>query len=303
MPKTNGHIFFPLAFLVLLGMIASPVSAGYQITAEPIGATWVSWGQSTGTTYDASPNGMAMQRIAWDLSSGTTVDYTIWYGDGRTLSGQMVYTPVDMQVLGVGYQHTVVSMGGVTSEYDYIGASQIGRFDIVGYAKNETSTGVYQNGLIIYDSVFGLSDLKCVVFTPTTGTSTAIYKVSWSSNQPVKAGAFINQRTKVEGAASKTVLDIAWEWINYCIALASTVKDFVVSLMVWIKFLFIDNLLLVVALWISVTMAYSAMTSRGNVFNFYKKFFKYQRTLLNFIMDIWNYFIQIVSAFRGIFRL
>lgn len=303
MPQTKSRIASLLVFLVLLGMIASPVCAGYQITAEPLGATWVSWGQSTGTTYDASTNGMAMQRIAWNLSIDTTVDYTLWYGNGSITSGQLIYTPVGTQIAGVGEKHTSVSMGGVVSEYDYIGSSAIGRFDIVGYAKNETSTGVYQNGLIVYDSVFGISDMKCVVFTPTTSTGTAIYKVSWSSNQPIKAGAYINTRTAVEGAASKTVLDIVWEWINFAISLASSVKDFVISLMVWIKFLFIDNLLLVIALWIAVTMAYAAITSVGNIFGFYKKFFKLQRALLTLIMELWNYFIQIIASFRGIFRL
>jgi hypothetical protein len=303
MPQKNLRISVLLAFLVLLGVIVSPVSAGYQITAEPLGTTWVSWGQSTGTMYDASQNGMAMQRIMWDLPIGTTIDYTLWYGNGSTVSGQMIYEPVGIQVAGGGYKHTEVSMGGVSSGYDYMGTSLIGRADIAGYAKNETSDGVYQNGLIIYDSVFGLSDQKCVVFFPTSEAGAVIYKVQWSSNNPVKAGAFINPRSSVVSAASKSVLDIAWEWINYAIALGVFVYGFTVAVFVWIKFLFIDNLLLVVALWISVTMAYSAMTSRGNVFKFYTKFLRYQKTLLNFIMELWNYFIQIISAFRGIFKL
>jgi hypothetical protein len=127
--------------------------------------------------------------------------------------------------------------------------------------------------------------------------------VQWSSDNPVTAGAYINPRSSVVSASSKSILDVAWDWINYAIAIAVFVYGFVVAIFVWIKFLFIDNLLLVVALWISVTMAYSAITSKGNIFNFYKKFFKYQKALLNFIVDLWNYLVQIISAFRGIFRL
>jgi hypothetical protein len=306
-PQKNLHIVILLAFLVLVGVIVSPVCAGYQLTAQ-VGtgaATWVSWGQSTGLTYDASTNGMAMRSLNWDLTIGTTVDYTIWYGNGSTVSGQLIYTPVGLQdpVFGAGYKHTQVSMGGVSSGYDYFGDANIGRFDIASYAKNETSSGVYQNGLIVYDSVFGLSDMKCVAFYPTSNAGdSVIYKVSWTSNNPIKAGTYISKRSALAGDVSKSILDIAWEWINLAISLAGAVKDFVLGLYTWIKFLTIDNLLLVVALWIAVTMAYSAISTR-DIFKFYTKFFKLQKTFLNFVTEMWNYFIQIISFFRDIFRL
>jgi hypothetical protein len=49
-------------------------------------------------------------------------------------------------------------------------------------------------------------------------------------------------------------------------------------------------------------MAYSAISTR-NIFQFYQKFFRLQRALLDFIVQMWNYLVQIISSFRGIFRI
>ena len=73
------------------------------------------------------------------------------------------------------------------------------------------------------------------------------------------------------------MLDIACpEWINFAIAIAGLVFGFVLMIVGLIKFFFIDNLLLVVALWLGVTMAYSAISTR-NIFQFYHKVLQISR--------------------------
>jgi len=291
--------FTPIIISVfLLILLAVPVSASYEITAEPFGTELVHWDQVSSITYDASPEGKAIQRLSFDVPTGTTINYTLWYGNGATVSGWMEYHNV-----GSYQQHTEVAIGGTASGYEYTGLQEIGRIDIVGYAKNKTGEDSYENGLIIYDSVFGISDMKAVVFYPiSSSTVSTVYKVSWTSNNPVYANAYVNTREAVTEAASKSVLDVISEWVTFAVGMAVTVKDVAISAFYWIKFFFFDNLGMTVALYISISLAYSACTAR-NVFQFFRNFINFQRKLFEFILSLWHLLISIVETFRSIFRV
>jgi hypothetical protein len=75
------------------------------------------------------------------------------------------------------------------------------------------------------------------------------------------------------------------------------------GLVYWLKFLFVDNLIMTVILYLTGTMAYAANTSR-NIFAFYKTWFRQQIALFNFISNAFSTTIsivaQIVTAAGGI---
>lgn len=301
MTKNKGHILILLAFLLIGGMIVSPVCAlGYEITAEPLGGQINALqGQVTSAVVDVSPDGDAVQRISVDVPTGTTVNFTLYYGSGSTVSGWMTYNNT-----GSFLQYSEVAIDSDVHGYEYVGIQEIGRIDIVGYARNWTSDTEYTTGFIVYDSVFGISERKAMAYYPVSSVSdNVIYKFEITSNNPVAVAYYTNTRANVGKAAVNTPLQAVNEWVTFAISIGGALLGFVIGVFGLIKFFFIDNLLLIIALWISVTMAYSAITSGGNVFKFYTKFFKYQRTLLEFMVQLWNYLIQIISAFRGIFRI
>jgi fermentation-respiration switch protein FrsA (DUF1100 family) len=297
----KAPILILLAFLLVGGMIVSPVCAlGYEITAEPLGGQINALqGQVTSAVVDVSPDGDAVQRISVDVPTGTTVNFTLYYGSGSTVSGWMTYNNT-----GSFLQYSEVAIDSDVHGYEYVGIQEIGRIDIVGYARNWTSDTEYTTGFIVYDSVFGISERKAMAYYPVSSVSdNVIYKFEITSNNPVAVAYYTNTRANVGKAAVNTPLQAVNEWVTFAISIGGALFGFVIGLFGLIKFFFIDNLLLIIALWISVTMAYSAITSGGNVFRFYTKFFRYQRALLDFMVQLWNTLIQIISSFRGIFRI
>ncbi|MCJ7696867.1 MAG: hypothetical protein MUO73_00850, partial [Thermoplasmata archaeon] len=81
-----------LAFLILAGMIISPVCARYEISPQPLSGDMITTpGKVTDLTVDVYTEGKAFHKISVDLGTGTSVNFTLWYGNGATVSGWMSY--------------------------------------------------------------------------------------------------------------------------------------------------------------------------------------------------------------------
>ena len=288
-----------LAFVLVLGMIVSPVCAlGYEITAEPLGGQInLVEGKVSNLLIDVSAKGDAVQRIAVDIGTGTAVNFTLTYGNGATVSGWMEYTND-----GFFRQHSEVAIDTDIQGYDYIGLQEIGRIDIVGYARNWTSNTEYTTGFIVYDSVFGISERRAMAYYPVPSISdNVIYKFELTSTKPVAVAYYTNTRENVAKAAATTLLEVINEWVQLAISLAFFVKDTAIALFFWLKFFFWDNLGMTVALYISISMAYAANTSK-DIFRFIGKFFNDQKKLFEFVLSLWTTLVNIIATFRGIFR-
>jgi hypothetical protein len=294
--KHNHAKAILLALLLVLGMIVSPVSAlGYQITAEPLGGVMnLVPGRPTNLSIDVSAKGDAIQRITMDIPTGTVLNFTLFYGNASTVSGWMVYTND-----GFFTQYSEVAIGGDAQGYSYWGFEEAGRIDIIGYARNYTTETEYTSGIMVYDALRVWTDH--MAYYPVSGSSIiAIYKFEYTSTRPVVVNYYTNTRANVEKAARTTLLGAGSEWIALAQKYAGSTVAFIVGLFWILKFFFIDNLLLVIALWISVSMAYSAITS-PNIWGFYKKFFKTQKALLDFILFLWTTFWSILNYLVQIF--
>lgn len=250
----------------------------------------------TSLIVDVSPGGKAFHRISVDIGSGTTVNYTLTYGNGYTVSGWMLYTNN-----GFFQQKSEVAIDSDVSSYDYVGIQEIGRIDVVGYARNYTSDTEYTSGFLVYDTVFGLTQFNAMAYFPVGNvTDNVIYKFELTADKPVSVTYYSDDRATVGSWATKTPFDIVGEWIQLAQQFAGAIKDFILGIFWLLKFFFLDNLLLIIALYISVTMAYSAISSR-DIFGFYKKFFKLQKTFIEFIINLWNIFVQIIGTMVQIF--
>lgn len=71
------------------------------------------------------------------------------------------------------------------------------------------------------------------------------------------------------------------------------------ALLWWLKFLFVDNLVLVICLYLTGSMAYTILTSR-NIFKFYERWFKQQKALFEFVSNGFNTTIQIITQVAAI---
>ena len=288
------------AVLALLALIVLPASA-IVITAEPIGGnlkTVLASGE-TSYEYDATPEGRGIQRVTIDVPTGTQVDFTLTYGDGSTVTGSYYYHND-----GFFRQTSEIELGSASSTYTYTGLEQIGRAYITGYAKNETSPDVWQSGFVIYGSTAGLSTItNDFVFYSITGDP-VIYKFQMTSNNPVSGIAIMtNPREEVSAAASKSFLDLINEFVELAVQMAETIAGVITSGFRWLKFFFIDNLGMTVALYIAGSLAIAARTSRGNPIRVLRQFIKDQKGLYTFIIEMWAKIVEILSNIRGIFRI
>ena len=71
------------------------------------------------------------------------------------------------------------------------------------------------------------------------------------------------------------------------------------SLIYWLKFLFVDNLIVTVLLYMTGTLAYAANSSR-NIFQVYKTWFKQQKALFEFASQGFNTVFQIITQVAAI---
>jgi hypothetical protein len=296
--KTTSAIVVLLAILVLSGMIVSPVAARYQISPQPLSGDMITTpGKITDLTVDVSQDGKAFHKISVDVGTGTTVNFTLWYGNGDTVSGWMLYTNN-----GLFQQHSETAIGSDISTFDYVGVQEIGRIDVVGYARNYTTDTEYTSGFLVYDTVYGLTQFNTMAYYPVSGnvSDNVIYKFQLTSDQPVSVTYYSDTRSSVGSWANTSPVELVSDWIALAGQYARSIYDFIASLFWIIKFFFIDNLLLIIALWIGVTMAYSAISTK-DIFGFYKKFFKLQKALLDFIVSLWNTLVSIVYYMVQIF--
>jgi hypothetical protein len=134
--------------MVLLVILIVPVSGeNITITAEPLGGTLnIGPGAVTSFTVDVSKlQRNAIQRITVDVPTGSQIDYTLYYGNGTALSGQMIYNPSpgscgSLVGIDAPCQHSSVSIGSSRSEHFYTGLQEQGRLDIIGYGRNEDTS-------------------------------------------------------------------------------------------------------------------------------------------------------------------
>jgi hypothetical protein len=296
--KKTSTIVVLLAFLLLAGMIVSPVSARYEISPQPLSGDMITTpGKVTDLTVDVSTEGKAFHKISVDLGTGTSVNFTLWYGNGDTVSGWMVYTND-----GFYQQHSETAIGTDVSTFDYIGLQEIGRIDVVGYARNYSTDTEYTSGFIVYDTVYGLTQFNAMAYYPVGGnvSDNVIYKFQLTSDQPVSVTYYSDTRSTVSSWANTTPAGIVGDWLALAGQYAKAIYDFIVSIFWILKFFFIDNLLLIIALWISVSMAYSAISTR-DIFKFYTKFFRLQKALLDFVVSLWNTLVSFVYYMVQIF--
>jgi hypothetical protein len=287
-----------LAVLLLAGMIVSPVCARYEISPQPLSGDMITTpGKVTDLTVDVSTEGKAFHKISVDLGTGTTVNFTLWYGSGQTVSGWMKYTNT-----GLFLQHSETAIGSDVSVFEYTGLQEIGRIDVVGYARNYTTDTQYTSGFIVYDTVFGLTQFNAMSYFPVgmNVSDNVIYKFQLTSDQPVSVTYYSDTRSSVGNWANTTPGGIVSGWLALATQYATAIYDFITGVFWILKFFFIDNLLLIIALWISVSMAYSAISTR-DIFKFYTKFFKLQKALLDFIVSLWQTLVSIVYQMVQIF--
>jgi len=301
---TNAKVIL-LALLIVVGMIVSPICAAPQIVTTGYFPNAIAEYESEGiTNFIYSVNSSrAISNVQIRAPKGTVLNYTITYGAGNVIPGYITYLPGSIDLYGFGEGITTINIGSATDSRSFVDTGLLRKWEIVGYAREEDNSTVLSTGYAIYDVSLGVGNIGLqsgfIAYQP-VGNLQPIESISFSSNQPVWVFVGTAERDEIQSGISRTGSDEVNGWLQFALYVASSVYNFVTGIFWLIKFLFIDNLLLIIALWISVSMAYSAISTR-DVFQFYRKFFKLQKGLLDFITSLWDILVRTINSMVQIF--
>ena len=289
-----------LLCLVLVCLLAAPVSAGYAVTGQFTDISKViNQINVKSFSYTADSDEKIVDTVFY-VPLNTQVNFTLYYGTGSSVDGSIEYKPY----LVVGKSTSILMLGTDTKTVNFIDAQAMGysalsQVLLSGYARNQTGGSISDVGFAVYDKGYGIYSDMLVYYPVSDLPANLIYRIDFVSDQDVtvvietgKTDVFAAHvsATLPENLVGKATGSITTLW-----AYVALIWGVFTSLFFWLKFIFIDNLVLTVCLYISGTMGYCAMTSR-NVFEFYRKFFGLQRKFFEFASGAFNVLVQMITA-------
>jgi len=293
-----------LAVVLVLGAIVSPVSAVYTTTGDfAVNTDRQVFTNVYNVSYNVAGLNHRINLIQFSVDTGQYVNFTLFYGANLTVVGS-----AENHLTGVGIciglvpcpiTQSTITLNGVSKSYSYGDAQPFFDYNMAGYARDEGNV----TGFLVYSPSYGTFDNDLAVFYPVSNiASNLIYRIDISGPQTFTISIDHGASADVAANVNKSWLDVMWEWLNLAISLTLFVKDTAISLFYWLKFFFWDNLSMTVALYISISMAYSANTAK-DIFTFLKKFFNDQKKLFEFILSLWTTLVNLIAQFRSIFHL
>jgi hypothetical protein len=300
------HISVLLALLVVGVAIVSPVCAGNYTPRGNLDfwktTTRDSFTGSSSYSYSA-PDGDKINIIQFTVDTGQRVDFVLYYGGNKTVSGSAENSITSVGICGFlpcPMTTAIVTLGGASKSYSYGDIQPLFDFDIAGYGVDNDNG---QTGFIVYDGNFGKYDNDLAVFYPVSNIGlNLISRIDINGSQTFSLWVDHGPTSDIAGLVGTGLVETINTWVDFALSLGGMVLGFVIGVWHWLYFFFVENLLMTVSLYLSITMAYSACTSR-NIFRFFGKFFNDQRKLFEFIIGLWRGLIEIISSFRGIFRI
>jgi hypothetical protein len=301
-------------------LAVAPTSAKYVVTgeyADPSGFPIIQNGVMN-YTYTADPD-KAISIVQYSLPLNTRVDFTITYGLGNTKTGYMEYmagTPPPIWQLVFDNSTSTVSLGTMTRTENFVDVQEASNFvkhiQFSAYGINDSATPP-ESGFTLYQQGYGLWSSE-IVFTPIPDIqNNMISRIEITSTKPIDIVITVSKRSALAQTLEKSISQFvadsvgkmgsdALAFVNFAISIAGTILSLCIAVLYWIKFLFWDNLGLTIGIYLSISMAYAAATSK-DIFMFFKKFFNDQKKFYDFMIGLWRVLIEILATFRGIFRI
>ena len=305
-----------LLILSIFFLVVVPVSASYVVTGNYAGS---SGGHlpfvaiSEHVKFNSTPD-QAISVVEYDLPLNTTVNFTVYYGIGKSMSGYMVYRPSEPGIL-IDYSISEISLGGMTRGETFEDLTALG-YSLVNHVQFSSygfDTITNETGFTLYAQGFGLWSEEIVFAAVPNIESNMITSIEINATKPIQISIETSDRsvlattlrtsaTGYVAALLGGVTDRILGWIDLAYTVGETLWYVVTETFYWAKFFLWDNLLLTVALWIALTGAMAFGKTR-DIFKALKTFFHYQRVLFEFVLGTWQRLIDLIATFRGIFRI
>ena len=297
-----------IPIILCLVLLICPASATYTITGDIPGipilneAVKDEYVQVMAINYSAIEVGHAINLIHFKVPSGSYVNFTLFYGTGSVVSGSAENHIVSITpYLVTPTTQAHIDLNGINSDYTYWDTNPWWDYNLAGYARDDNTN---TTGFIAYHAGYGTYDDTLAVFMPVNNIgSNLIYAVTLTGTEPFDCDISHAEYASVSQGVSKTAWEAAGDWLQFGLEILSFIYGMIQSMFYWLKFFFVDHLVMTIALYLTLTMAFAARAARGNIAKFLRAWFKDQVALVKFILEMWRFLMETIGTVRGWFRI
>jgi len=296
-----------IGLLICLSILILPVSAAYTVTGGNIDLeSTISQDNAVGFTYTANPD-EKISVIEFDLPINTVVNFTLYYGSSSSVSGWAIYRVNTPLINSFSEVSLGAGSGGTTYQEIFIdplitGYSTTKHIQFTSYARNDTTT-VDESGFAIYAQGYGLYSGELAYFPVSDLPSNMIYRIDFTADQPI---SFTIDTARADVLARYVTSTVGEQRDAGLVGAVTGLYDFgmmvvgvVFSLLYWLKFIFVDNLVLTVVMYFAGTLAI-AMNTSGNFFKRLERFFRYQVKLFNFVSTAFKVLLDMIVSVKSL---
>jgi len=257
-----------LTFFILVSLLVAPAFAQTETTT--------------------APTGQVIWAVDMEVNPGTSGTFTAMLEDGTAVEGTFSYENTPVIVIPISLS---VDLDGDTSIATFYTPQTLKMSLWHGDTSNDTrqiKLGYGQFAGAWNDVV--VSDVPRSPITSFTISADNFVSVTYEYRNAEEAAK------QLAGDKEQSLIDFMW--VTFWSTLA-----FMQDLYYWLKFFFIDNLTMILALFLAVPMAFAAKNSRGNPEKFLRQYFKTLRGFFEFVFHVWRLLLESIGTVRGWFRI
>jgi len=249
-------------------------------------------------TYEYNAKeGTGITTFGFDCPEGTTGSYELRLQNGNSITGTFSYLTTDPAWVVVPAREATVSIEGDSQSYTYVTGGDL----IVVVGAGTRILNSTQKLKISAGQIINSWNVKA----ETPGQNSPIIAYILTSDTPIDEPytTYEDLGSLVKNYEQESLDD----WLENIMKLAYdsfwALYDFIDALVYWVKFFFVDNLTLILALFLAVPMAFAAKNSRGNPERFLRQYFKTLRGFFEFIFSLWRLLAETIGTVIGWFKL
>ena len=256
-------------FCMTMILIAPALAESYSFTAPSDEAIW------------------SMSMVAQSGAFGT---FTETLSDGSTVSGSFSYA---------GFPPTAtVGIGGDSANTLYVtGIAGAPLYMKIWNGDNTTDGRVIRMG---YGQINGIWNNVVAANIPRSPTTS--FSATYTGSVSFTPDTISYDKAQEQLAENTDLLRSLKAWADWLLTILPDAKNFVEDLLYWIRFFFVDNLLMIVALFLAVPMAFAAKNSKGNPERFLRQYFKTLKGFFVFIMSVWTTLLSSINMILQWFK-
>lgn len=238
-------------------------------------------------SYNCSAD-KAIEIFQLETPGDNTGTIEFYQEDGNTISADFSYqfaaSPLPVPMTGTA------SIGG-SSDASYTFFTGGNLVVSVWPLTNISNTNRVKIGIGQASGLWPGVTLLYVSSAETSMTPSPIIGYTVTSDNPVATDELEIPRASVQAGLNTNSDDIFNQLKSYW----DTFWGIFLGAMWWLKFLFVDNLMLLIVLYMTGTMAYEINKAR-NIFDFFKRWFKLQASLFHFMVNMFGRVVEMITA-------